>query len=187
MDLQELNMRKPDKYDYLIATACGMIGALVDVFLVASPGESVLGAWSDSQVNKAVEGFAKLNGWNKNDGIKGAIDFLEEKFPINYDQAIGKAGSEIFGITPSNHHMKSLGHSPDIIGLFFSIINQFTSTSSFIIDGRLITMNTDTFELQGGNFVAKIFCGFFNWICHLISLSRVPELSIRRFLVLIKS
>ena len=34
--------------------------------------------------------------------------------------------------------MKSLAHSPDIIGLFFSILNQFTSTSTFLNDGQLI-------------------------------------------------
>lgn len=65
--------------------------------------------------------------------------------------------------------MMSLSHSPDIIGLFFSLLNQFTSTSSFIAGGQLITINTETFELQGGNFIAKLFCGIANWFGHIMS------------------
>jgi hypothetical protein len=72
-------------------------------------------------------------------------------------------------MSTKNHHMMSLSHSPDIIGLFFSLLNQFTSTSSFIAGGQLITINTETFELQGGNFIAKLFCGIANWFGHIMS------------------
>lgn len=34
---------KCDKYDYLIAVACGAIGGMIDIFLVGAPGDSVLG------------------------------------------------------------------------------------------------------------------------------------------------
>ena len=40
---------KCDKYDYLSAVACGAVGGLVDIFLVGTPGDSVLGKWTDSQ------------------------------------------------------------------------------------------------------------------------------------------
>lgn len=160
-----------DKYDYLIATCGGVVGGLIDIFLVGAPGDSVLGTWTDAQVNKVVITFAKTNGWKSggSENVKAAIAFLEKRFKVNYDQSVSTSASEVFGITPSNHHMKSLAHSPDIIGLFFSILNQFTSTSTFLSDGKLITMNTDTFELSGSNFVAKIFCGFYNWLGHLMS------------------
>ena len=65
--------------------------------------------------------------------------------------------------------MMSLAHSPDCIGLFFSILNQFTSTASFISNGQLITIKSETFELQCGNFIAKIFCGVANWFGHIMS------------------
>lgn len=48
-----------DKYDYLIAIACGVIGGLIDIFLVGSPGNSKLGNWTDKQVDKTVTNFAK--------------------------------------------------------------------------------------------------------------------------------
>ena len=175
MDGIDLTYRKPDRYDYITAVACGMVGGLVDVFLVGCPDSSILGSWTDEQVNNVVEAFAKLNGWKStggnNIGVKGAIDFLEQKFEINYDQSVGDAATKALGLslTPSKHHMQSLAHSPDVLGLFFSILNQFTSTATFIDGGRVIIMNTATFELQGGNFIAKIFCGFYNWLGHLIS------------------
>ena len=164
---------KCDKYDYLIAAACGAVGGLMDIFLVGAPGDSVLGKWSNSQVDNAVKGFAKLTGWNprpgKEDSIASAIGHLEKKFPVNYDQRHTADVGGSFSMSAKDHHFKSLAHSPDIIGLFFSIVNQFTSTASFVSNGQLITIDTETFELQGGNFVAKLFCAVANWIGHIMS------------------
>ena len=72
-------------------------------------------------------------------------------------------------MSTKNHHMKSLAHSPDVIGLFFSVLNQFTSTSSFLSNGQLITIQTDTYELQGHDFISKLFCGVANWFGHIMS------------------
>lgn len=166
-----------DKYDYMIAGTCGVIGGLIDIVFVGAPGEGKLGKFTDEMANKATEKFAQLCGWDKekalekgSDTTKSAIGFLERKFRINYDQATTKStGDKVKNLTLGNHHSKSLGHSPDIIGLFFSILNQFTNTSTFISNGKIITIKTENFELQGGNFIAKIFCGFVNWFGHLAS------------------
>ena len=164
---------KCDKYDYLIAVACGAVGGVVDIFLVGAPGDSVLGKWTDAQVDNVVKGFAKLSGWkpkpDKADSVASAIGFLEKKFKVNYDQRHSADVNNLFNMSTKNHHMMSLAHSPDVIGLFFSILNQFTSTSTFVANGQLVTINTETFELQGGNFIAKIFCGIANWFGHLMS------------------
>lgn len=164
---------KCDVYDYLTAVACGAVGGVVDIFLVGAPGESVLGAWTDTQVNNAVITFAKNMGWQPKTGNEGnvnsAIGFFERNFKVNYDQRKTDDVGGLFKIAPSTHHMMSLAHSPDIVGLFFSILNQFTSTSSFIADGKLVTINTDTFELQGGSFLMRIMCGISNWLGHLLS------------------
>lgn len=162
-----------DKYDYLTAVACGAIGGIVDIFLVGAPGDSILGKWTDTQVDNTILAFAKKMGWKPRAGsegnVKSAIGFFEKKFKVNYDQRKPGDVGDIFNIAPGTHHMMSLAHSPDIVGLFFSILNQFTSTSTFIVDGQLITINTHTFELQGGNFLMKIMCGIGNWIGHLLS------------------
>lgn len=172
-----------DKYDYITAVACGAIGGLIDIFLVGSPLNSKLGNWTDEQVNKAVVSFAKKMGWNPSasnaNNVKSAIGFLEHGsgkktnsfsgFKVNYDQRKPSDVDNKFVIAPQTHHMMSLGHSPDIVGLFFSILNQFTNTSSFIADGKLITINTEKFELYGGNFVMKLLCGIANWFGHIMS------------------
>jgi len=140
---------------------------------VGSPADSKLQNWTDSQVDKAVMNFSKLCGWNPKESqagnVKSAIGFLEKKFPVNYDHKHSGDVGNLFKMSPSNHHMKSLSHSPDIVGLFFSILNQFTSTSSFLNNGQLITIQSETFELQGNDFVSKLFCGIANWFGHIMS------------------
>ena len=91
-------------------------------------------------------------------------------FKVNYDQtSLDGIATEGKKLSAKNHHLKSLGHSPDLIGLLFSIFNQFTKTSSFFIEGKLITIDTKSFELYGSNLVSKIFCGFANWFGHIMS------------------
>lgn len=169
-----------DKYDYMIAGTCGIICGLIDILFVGTPGDSKLGDFTDEQANKITEKFASFLGWDKDDAekrgsdtTKSAIGWLEKKFKINYDQATtnGKNGTSglVDNLSTKNHHLKSLGHSPDIIGLFFSVLNQFTNTSSFISNGQIITIETEEFKLQGHNFIAKIFCGVANWFGHIMS------------------
>ncbi len=166
-----------DKYDYMIAGTCGVIGGLIDILFVRVPGDSKLGNITDELANKITETFASFLGWDEEKAIKrgsnptaSAIGYLEGKFKVNYDQATTyETGGAVKNLSMKNHHLKSLAHSPDLIGLFFSILNQFTSTSTFVSNGEIITINTKTFELQGGNFIAKIFCGFANWFGHIMS------------------
>lgn len=164
---------KCDKYDYLTAVACGVIGGIVDIFLVGAPQNSVLGKWTDTQIDNTVKGFARLTGWkpkaDKNDNVASAIGHLERTFKVNYDHRHSVDVGNRFTMSTRNHHMMSLAHAPDIIGLFFSILNQFTSTASFVADGCLVTINTETFELKGGNLISRIFCGIANWVGHVMS------------------
>jgi len=166
-----------DKYDYMIAGTCGVIGGLIDVLFVGAPTNSKLGNIVDEQANEITEKFAGFLGWDKKKAIEkgknttaSAIGFLENKFRVNYDQATTNAtGGAVKNLTMSNHHLKNLAHSPDLIGLFFSILNQFTNTSTFINNGKIITIDTETFELQGNNIISKFFCGFANWFGHIMS------------------
>lgn len=185
---EDYKMASPncDKYDYIIAASCGAVAGLIDSFFVGMPGDSKLGNWTDQQVDNVVVKFAK-GVWrsDKNGGaqlrtepenIAQAIGFLERRFKVNYDARYAAdlhMGNATLNMRPSDHHLKSLGHSPDIIGLFFSILDQFTGKASFIADGRIIRLQpiegSDAFELKGGNFIAKLYCGFANWLGHLVS------------------
>ena len=166
-----------DKYDYMIAGTCGVIGGLIDILFVGAPGDSKLGNIADEHANKITEKFAEFVGWDKDKAVEkgknttaSAIGYLESKFKVNYDQATTHAtDGAVNNLSMSNHHLKSLGHSPDLIGLFFSILNQFTSTATFVSNGQIITIDTETFDLKGNDFISKIFCGFANWFGHIMS------------------
>ncbi len=160
-----------DLTDYALSASCGALCGIIDIFLVGAPGQSVLVQVSDKWVENRVKDFAKLCGW-KGDGSKSAIRFLEKKFKIPYDQTtVGGAAKEVFNLTTNNHHFKSLAHNPTLLGLFFSILDQFTNTSHFVSDGELLTLinASDTFALRGNSVPGKLFCGVVNWIGHLFS------------------
>ena len=117
--------------------------------------------------------YAKVCGYDgDNESLPSAIKYLEKKFKVPYDQSVGGGiFRELINLTPTNHHFKSLGHNPTLLGLFFSILDQFTNTSDFVSNGELISLNNSEgkFELQGKNIPSKLFCGIVNWIGHLIS------------------
>ena len=138
--LETIEMLTPkcDKLDYILSVSSGALCGIIDVFLVGKPGESPLGDIIDKWfVNRTID-FAKICGYtgDKN-SLSSAIKFLEKKFKIPYDQSVGGGiFRELIDLTPSNHHFKSLGHNPTRLGLFFSILNQFTNTSDFVSNGN---------------------------------------------------
>jgi len=162
-----------DKYDYMIAGTCGLIGGLIDIFFVGAPNEGALAKMADNFTDGIVQKFAKANGWKGanqgKDPMASAIGFLERQFKVNYDHRHGGDVGGALRMSASNHHIKNLAHSPDLVGLFFSLLAQFTSTAHFVENGKLITIDTETFELQGSNLVSKLFAGFTNWLGHLFS------------------
>lgn len=166
---------KCDKYDYLMAAFSGISTGLMDAFFVGEPGKSKLCNFTDKQADNLVKKFATMIGWKPRDGkeenVASAIGFLEKRFKVNYDQAKSTDVNGIFEMGTKNHHYKSLSHSPDIVGLFFSILDQFQGKSSFLSDGRLIRIDTNAqgLGLYGEGFIAKLFCGFCNWIGHIMS------------------
>jgi len=163
-----------DKLDYILAASSGALCGVIDIFLVGKPGESPIGNLTDKWFANRVKDFAKLcHPDNKEfENLESAIRFLEKKFKIPYDQTgLGDVGKNIFGLNAKNHHFKSLAHNPTLLGLFFSILDQFNNTSHFVTEGQLIALEkaNDSFVLHGNNIPAKIFCGFVNWIGHLVS------------------
>ena len=164
-----------DKLDYVLSASCGVLCGVIDIFLVGKPGESPVGDITDKWFEERTKDFAKLCGWKDNDkGLSSAIAYLEKKYKIPYDQrGAGDAASFIFDLNPTNHHFKSLGHNPTLLGLFFSILDQFSTPnlSHFVTGGELIALqNADPgFELRGSNVPSKLFCAFVNWLGHLIS------------------
>lgn len=161
-----------DKLDYILAASSGALCSVIDIFLVNKPKESHIGNITDKWFANRVMDFAKLYHHPDKKNFKSfesALRFLEEKFKVPYDQTgCGDAGKKIFDLNTKNHHFKALAHNPSLLGLFFSIINQFESYSHFVSDGKLHTLENG-WKLQGTNIPSKLFFGFVNWFGHLIS------------------
>lgn len=172
---EEWSHAKCDKYDYMIAAFCGAAAGLVDILFVGAPGMSKLGNFTDTAADELVKSAAKLSGWKPKPGnennVASAISFFERNYSVNYDQKNTTEVDGLFNMAAKNHHYKSLSHSPDPIGLFFSILDQFTNMSSFLSDGQVIRIDTSDKEspIKGGNFPAKLFSGFCNWLGHIMS------------------
>lgn len=163
-----------DKLDYILAASSGALCGVIDIFLVGKPGESPLGDITDKWFAARTMDFAKLCHPDKKsfDSLESALRFLEKEFKVPYDQTgLGDAGRAVFNLNAKNHHFKSLAHNPSLLGLFFSILDQFTNTSHFVTQGQLISLQQadDKWKLQGENIPSKLFCGFINWFGHLIS------------------
>ena len=116
--------------------------------------------------------------------LEQCISYLEQAFPVNYDaryaadldlETYEEVGEKVLGgMRPQNHHLLSLAHSPDVIGLLFSIINQFMGYATFVDNGKLIHAIPNKVSgaipyMQGSNLPSMLFCGFINWIGHLLS------------------
>ena len=165
-----------DKLDYILAASSGALCGIMDIFLVGKPGKSPVGDITDKWFEERTKDFAKLCKWDdsKDNSLKSALLHLEDKYRVPYDQrGAGDAASKIFDITPSNHHFKSLAHNPTLLGLFFSILDQFSepTTSHFVTGGELISLQDadNKYKLRGHDVPSKLFCAFLNWIGHLIS------------------
>lgn len=186
-----------DKYDYMMATSSGLITGIMDVLLVGSATETKSGskqhrrlpkvtdAWFNQVIlkysqldyhlrqisGKHIEKFPKKSP----ETIEQGVHYLEMQYKVPYDAQYDKRlkglGPGEMHMSAGNHHLFSLAHYPDFVGLFFSILDQFLNTGSYLSNGRILqaTMENDQFKLQGSNFIAKVFSGFVNWLGHLAS------------------
>ena len=162
-----------DKLDYILSVCSGALCGIIDIFLVGKPGESPLGNVTDDWFGQMTTKFAKKCGWKPRgeEKLKNAIAWLEENFQVPYDQRGCGDPATFIDVHTDDHHFKSLSHNPSLLGLFFSILDQFRSSSHFVSEHQLfiITNETNKFELRGNSFAGKIWCGFVNWFCHIMS------------------
>lgn len=163
-----------DKLDYIISVSSGILCGIFDIFLVGAPKESVLKSATDKWVKKKVVDLANLfqkkgKKFEYNQ-LPAAISSLEGNFKVNYDQRSTKAtNGKVEKLNSFNHHQKSLGHNFSILGLFFSILDQYTGKSHFISNGKLISIESTKNNFIGETPIQIIFEAFKNWFGHLIS------------------
>lgn len=155
-----------DTFDYIIAVSSGVIASLIDSLWVGEFSFERGKAWSNRKVNEFVMKVAESQGY-KGDRLKGAIKRLEETFNIPSDNVW--KGKDI-GVSAKSHHLDDFAHHPTMIGLFFSILTQFTKEAYFSNSkGEFIPITISNGELIGHDIIHKFYAGTINWFFHLIS------------------
>ena len=154
-----------DYLDTTIAVASGVICGAIDSLFVGEFSLQNAHEWGSDKVESFVKKIANQQGYKGND-IKDAVKFLEVKFPIAADKATDKMGGGL------QHHLRDFSHHPNIVGLFFSMLTQFTGkVYGTDTTGRFMMQDLPKsgFELIGKNFHEKIMFGMISWFFHMVS------------------
>ncbi len=140
-----------DIYDWIVCGIAGILGGLIDIFLVKIPkygSETSSGGWLSNIVRKK---FGEILPEDK-------IRELERQFPVCYDLSTNNGLKEnIPGLYPKTHRFQSPGHDP-VLGWIFGVrdllMGEFTAIGS---DGTLIIQKACEPFIAGENIFIRIF------------------------------
>ena len=151
-----------DKLDYAVSIASGIICGVIDILFVGKFDLDEGIDWSSEKINDFVVKVAKSQGYPKDD-LKGAIQFLE-KFGSPCDKAMNVFGGG------KQHHLRDFAHHASPIGLFFSLLTQFTQRA-YGTDktGSFITTKEVNPEFIGKDVPHKFLFGMIYWVFHMAS------------------
>lgn len=146
-----------DGLDYAVAVGSGVLAAIVDSFWVGEFDLTRGKNWGSDQVNSMVSKVARFQGY-QGDDLSGAIKFLEEKFKIPSDGNFGDFGGALL------HHLNDFAHHPTLVGLFFSLLTQFTGNAYGTNAGGVFqVVPVKDRALIGRNLPEKMFFGVTSW------------------------
>lgn len=127
LQISEIN-KSLDKYtndsdwiDNTVAIASGVLCGLIDSLFVGEFSFDEANEWGNEKTNNFVMKIAQSQGYEGKE-LPGAIKFLEDKFPIAADKATNNFGGGYY------HHLRDFSHHPTPVGLFFSLLTQFTES-----------------------------------------------------------
>lgn len=154
-----------DNLDYFVSVASGILCGMLDILWVGEFDISEGRELSEKQTSGFVLKVAKLMGY-KGEDVKGAVKYLENKFPIPSDRNKSDFGGGL------QHHLRDFAHHPTVVGLMFSLLTQFTyysygtdANGTFIV----VRVTQDSEVFIGKDVPEKIFKGTIIWLFHLIS------------------
>ena len=163
-DIENLT-NNSDGFDYAISVASGIISGMIDSFFVGELSFEEAQKKGKAKVDKHVIRTAQRKGYKGND-LEGAVRHLEKKYPLVSDKVENDFGGG------KGHHLRDFSHHPTPIGLFFSLLTQFTKkaygtdkTGKFIV----VDIPDSAFMLIGKNLPEKITFGVINWFFHMVS------------------
>ena len=154
-----------DWLDNTVAAASGIICGIIDSVFVGEFSFEKANEWGNEKTNNFVVKIAQSQGYTGND-LAGAVKYLEDKFPIAADKATNSFGGG------KQHHLRDFSHHPTPVGLFFSILTQFTGkvygtdTAGIFM---VVDLSKDGLALVGKNTPERLTFGVINWFFHMIS------------------
>ena len=154
-----------DTLDCLVAAASGLACGMLDMLWVGDFDLSRGREFANNQTEEFVKKTAQKLGCKKDD-LKGCVKFLEDKFPIPADGNTPDFGGGL------QHHLRDFAHHPTIVGLFFSLLTQFTEKSyGTDVNGLFIIVDVPEKSkiFIGKDNVSKIINGTIIWFFHLVS------------------
>ncbi len=152
-----------DGIDYAIAVASGIVAGIIDSLWVGEFSVDRANQWGNDKTNDFVVKIAKSQGY-KGDDIEGAIQFLERKYPIAADKATNDFGGG------RQHHLRDFSHHPTPVGMFFSLLTQFTEKAyGTDVAGVFKIVPVEAGTLIGENLPEKITFGVVHWFFHMVS------------------
>ena len=165
----EDDVSKADRLDCLAAASIGVLSGILNVFWQKKFDIEGARDWGAEKVEALVVKAAKSQGFKpktdaEDDTLRAAIRFLEEKFPLAADKATAEMGGGL------QHHLRDFEHHPSPLGLFFSVLTQFT-IRAYGTDtaGSFMVVDLPADAAIGKNFNEKIAFGTVRWLFHLVS------------------
>ena len=151
-----------DALDYSAAVISGIIAGMIDSFFVGEFSLEQGRKWGTEKVNGFVTKAAKVTGY-KGDDLGGAIKHLE-KYGAPSDPLMNVFGGA------TQHHLRDFAHHPTPVGLFFSMLTQFTEKAyGTNTAGSFCWENIKDKTFIGSDLPHKILFGFIYWLLHMAS------------------
>ena len=174
-----------DGLEYALAAASGAIAGLIDVIFVGELG-LFKNASNDAKerfqkdkgevhrkLNQYIEKYARKKGY-KGKGLKGAIEFLEKKYPVAQDNVwSGKKVS-----STKKHHLDDLAHHPTLLGLISAILVQYLGVAIFSGqngDTEILLVEIDK-EKFIKNMLPIVMSGITKWLLYMAERKDIIEI-----------
>lgn len=152
-----------DKVDYIFSICSGIICGAIDSVFVGEFSLDTATVWGKDKVDGFVRKVANMQGF-KSEDLSKCVNFLENKYPFAGDSVTGAFGGGL------HHHLRDFSHHPNIMGLAFSMLTQFTGkVYGTDAKGAFISVAVNDSTLIGTDFSRKIILGVVNWFFHMVS------------------
>ncbi len=152
-----------DKTDYIFSVCSGILCGLIDSFFVGEFSLDNATKWGKDKVDSFVKKIAGNQGC-KSDDLTGCVKFLEDNYPIPADSATNFFGGGL------QHHLRDFSHHPNLIGLSFSLITQFTGrVYGTDTCGVFCSYEVEDKSLIGNDIPTKFSIGVTSWFFHMVS------------------